>query len=199
MNGSTRTGDASGPARVPVAIDRGSPIPLYHQLTEQLTKAIEDGVLQPGEQFENEVSLAGRLQISRPTVRRAIGILVERGLLDRRQGVGTKVTFSRIRGSNIHPSPQDDLAVDGLTHSTRVLELRHDAHNARAAEALEVVPSTPLTYLERVRFVDGAPIAVLRNWLMPWLFGTPSVSDLETRGLYELLRARGVTLSLIHI
>src|SRR3954463_12830624 len=54
---------------VSVVIDRSSPIPLYHQLAEQLAAAITSGSLQPGDPFENEVALAERLGVSRPTVR----------------------------------------------------------------------------------------------------------------------------------
>ena len=72
-------------------IDRTSPVPLYHQLAQQLTAAIEGGALKPGDAFENELSLAERLDLSRPTVRRAIGEMVARGLLVRRRGIGTTV------------------------------------------------------------------------------------------------------------
>ena len=65
-----------------VVIDRESPVPLYHQLAEQLTAAVDDGRLQPGDPFENEVALATRLSLSRPTVRRAIQKMVDQGLLD---------------------------------------------------------------------------------------------------------------------
>jgi GntR family transcriptional regulator len=67
--------------QIPVLIDRSSPVPLYHQLAEQMARAIDEGKLQPGDPFENEVSVAERLQLSRPTVRRAIQELVDRGLL----------------------------------------------------------------------------------------------------------------------
>ena len=43
---------------IAVTIDRASPVPLYHQLAEQLTAAIESGQLGPGDAFENELALA---------------------------------------------------------------------------------------------------------------------------------------------
>ena len=76
---------------LPVSIDRTSPVPLYHQLAEQLTAAITDGELRPGDPFENEIAMSGRLGLSRPTVRRAISELVGQGLLIRRRGIGTTV------------------------------------------------------------------------------------------------------------
>jgi DNA-binding FadR family transcriptional regulator len=72
-----------GAQQVHVTIDRASPVPLYHQLAEQLTRSITEGQLQPGDPFENEVAVAERLQLSRPTVRRAIQELVDQGLLVR--------------------------------------------------------------------------------------------------------------------
>ena len=73
--------------QIQVSIDRNSPVPLYHQLAEQLAAAVDTGVLKPGDAFENELSLADRLELSRPTVRRAIVELVTRGLLVRRETV----------------------------------------------------------------------------------------------------------------
>ena len=53
--------------------------------------AIRDGELAPGDRFENELALAKRLNLSRPTTRRAIQELVDKGLLVRKRGVGTQV------------------------------------------------------------------------------------------------------------
>ena len=57
---------------IDLRIDRSSPVPLYHQVAEQLRAAITDGRLEPGDPFENEMAMCDRLGLSRPTVRRAI-------------------------------------------------------------------------------------------------------------------------------
>src|SRR5262249_11252618 len=64
-----------------IALDRGSPVPLYYQLARVLEQAIEAGTLPVGERLDNEIALAERLALSRATVRSAIGYLVERGLV----------------------------------------------------------------------------------------------------------------------
>ena len=83
-----------GTQQISVTVDRMSPVPLYHQLSEQLSHAITSGQLQPGDPFENEIAVAERLQVSRPTVRRANQELVDQGLLVRRRGLGTTVALS---------------------------------------------------------------------------------------------------------
>lgn len=68
-----------------LSVDRTSPVPLYFQLSQQLEAAIERGTLTPGSLLGNEIDLAGRLGLSRPTVRQAIQALVDKGLLVRRR------------------------------------------------------------------------------------------------------------------
>ena len=183
--------------QIPLSIDRGSPIPLYHQLSEQLVRAIEDGVLQPGDTFENEVSLAERLDMSRPTVRRSIAELVTRGLLIRRRGVGTTVARAAVHRRNELSSHYEDPAANGQRPTTRVLRMDLRVFNKRAARELQLDSRKPLVYLERLRMVDGSPLALLKNWLPPE-FGAISVAELEFRGLYELLRAHGATPAVAH-
>lgn len=177
--------------RAQLSVDKTSPIPLYHQLAEQLTKGIRDGILQPGDQFENEVSLAQYLDLSRPTVRRSIAVLVDRGLVVRRRGVGTTVAHETVHRRAEFASLHDDLAASGLVPTTRVLKLAFGQHEPRAAHALNLAPATPLVALERLRMANGVPMALLRNWLALPLRDL-SVADLEAGGLYELLRQRAV-------
>lgn len=183
--------------QLPLSIDRGSPVPLYHQLSEQLARAIREGVLLPGETFENEVSLAERLDMSRPTVRRSIGELVTRGLLVRRRGVGTTVAQAAVHRRNELTSLYEELSASGQRPTTRVLCLVPHTFDKRAARELQLDSRTPLVYLERLRLVDGRPFALLKNWLPP-AFSALTPSDLESRGLYEVLRSNGTVPAVAH-
>jgi len=176
---------------LPVRIDRTSPVPLYHQLAEQLTAAVTEGTLQPGDAFENELALAARLGLSRPTVRRAIAELVGQGLLVRRRGIGTTVASQMVHRTAELTSLYDDLARQGLEPRTQVLNLQTGVTDERAAVALGLDPSTPLVALVRLRFAGDAPLAVLRNWLPP-SFSDLTAEQLRNDGLYAVLRQRGV-------
>ena len=82
----------------PVEVDRTSPVPLYFQVASRLQELIENGEIGVGARIENEVDLAERLGVSRPTTRRAIQYLVERGMLVRKRGVGTQVVARDFTG-----------------------------------------------------------------------------------------------------
>jgi GntR family transcriptional regulator len=179
------------PVSLPVQIDRASPVPLYHQLAEQLSAAIDTGTLSPGDAFENELALAERLGLSRPTVRRAIAELVTQGMLVRRRGIGTTVAKQMVHRRAELTSLYEDLARDGRQPRTEVLSLVTDAQDERAAAAFGLPPHTPLVAMVRVRYAGDAPLAVLRNWLPPQ-FADLTREQLQSDGLYALLRARGV-------
>ena len=88
-------------------VDRNSPVPLYFQVAQHLEHLIESGELATGTRLENEIDLADQLGLSRPTMRRAMQYLVDRGLLVRKRGVGTQVVNAKVRRKMPRPMPAD--------------------------------------------------------------------------------------------
>lgn len=183
-------GDASMP---PFQPDRGSPIPLYYQVAAHLEAAIVDGRIAPGTRFENEIQLAQEMGLSRPTMRRAMQHLVDRGLVVRRRGVGTRVVQPKVRRPLELSSLHDDLAAAGQQPGTEVLSLQTVPAAGEVAEELQVEDGTPVVRIERLRTAGEYPIAQMTNYL-PEDVVTFDLGDLERHGLYHLLRRAGVTL-----
>lgn len=84
-----------------ILIDKSSPMPLYHQLCEQIKARIVDGTLPPGAQLDTERRLMDELCLSYPTVTRALRELVQQGYIERKQGKGTFVKARQIRRRQI--------------------------------------------------------------------------------------------------
>lgn len=179
--------------RPAVSVDRSSPVPLYFQVAQQLEAAIRDGRLPPGSRLENEILLADRYGLSRPTIRQAIQHLVDKGLLVRKRGVGTQVVQAQVRRSIELTSLYDDLLASGRSPSTRVLELGTLPADDEVAGKLDIAPGTEVLRLSRLRLTGDEPLALLTNYL-PVDLVTLTAEDLAARGLYELLRAAGVNL-----
>ncbi len=173
-----------------VRIDRDTPVPLYHQLAQQLEAAITNGALGPGDAFENEVAMADRLGLSRPTVRRAIQELVSQGLLLRRRGLGTTVARRQIHRRAELTSLYDDLLREnGSAPSTTVL-IHNIVTDDVAASAMGLPVDTLLLHTVRLRTTGDIVLAVLQNWLPP-AYSDITGAELESDGLYSLLRVRG--------
>lgn len=174
-------------------INRSGPVPLYFQVSQKLQTAIESGAIPVGSRLENEISIAEQLGISRPTIRRAIQELVDKGLLVRRRGIGTQVVQSSVIRPVELTSLYEDMQNAHLEPGTTVLTHQVVPAKTSVAQALSLVPDTPVLLLRRSRSTDGVPFAILENYL-PIEFADISVGDLESRGLYQNLRSRGVTI-----
>ena len=66
-----------------------SDIPLYSQLVNIIKRNITAGTLNPGDQLPSESELCKNFDISRSTVRQAVSMLEDEGLVVRKQGRGT--------------------------------------------------------------------------------------------------------------
>ncbi len=182
------------PTTLQIDLDRSSPVPLYFQVAQVFEKAIMEGVLKPGERFENELALADRLSLSRPTTRRAIQELVDKGLLVRKRGVGTQVVQTPVHRPVELTSLFDDLTRAGQEPSTKVLSYTIDRAPAEIAEQLNLATDTEVVTMRRLRTSGGQPLAVMTNYLPIAL--APDPEELERAGLYQALRSRGVHIRL---
>jgi DNA-binding GntR family transcriptional regulator len=171
-------------------VDRSSPVPLYFQVATHLEQLIETNVIPVGTRFENEVDLAERLGVSRPTMRRAMQYLVERDVVVRRRGVGTQVVQPVVRRAREPSSLYDDLAKAGRAPSTVVRRFVSLPASPAIAEQLRVTEGDDIYHIERIRYADGEPLAILVN-AIPCSVATLQREDLETHGLYDQLRAAG--------
>ena len=174
-------------------IDRTSPVPLYFQVAQALEAAVESGELPHGTRLENEIALADQLGLSRPTMRRAIQYLVDKGLLVRKREVGTQVVQTRVKRSIELTSLYDDLAKARQRPRTKVLRNEVEAATDQIALALGVPAGVPVIVLERLRYANDEPIALLRNYLPTDLVSFRNEA-LEEHGLYQLLRQTGIQL-----
>lgn len=174
------------------ALDRTSPVPLYFQVAKVLEDAIVGGQLPPGSELDNEIRLADALGLSRPTMRQAMEYLVDRGLIVRRRGIGTRVVQPKVRRSLELTSLYEDLSESGQKPTTEVLSNTVEDASPRVAEALGLVEGTPVVCLVRRRTAGDLPIAKMTNYLPGRIEVT--TEELERGGLYQLIRAAGVTL-----
>ena len=174
-------------------LDRTGPVPLYFQVSSALEAAIRSGDIPPGARLENEIAISQRLGLSRPTVRRAIQELVDKGLLVRRRGIGTQVVQGQVTRQVELTSLYEDLKNSQHEPATRVLQHEMRPAEGGVAAQLGVPVGSDVVYLRRQRLTDGVTVALLENYLPPE-FGDITTELLETRGLYQILRARGVTI-----
>jgi len=174
-----------------LTLDRGSPVPLYYQVAQELQRLITAGDLAPGARLDAEIDLADQLGVSRPTMRRAIQYLVERGLVVRKRGVGTQVVRAQVSRPLDLTSLHDDLARSGRSPTTTVLGVEPGDADEQVAAELDLAVGDPVVCVRRMRSAEGEPLALMTNYL-PAGLAPLDEQVLSSRGLYDVLRSAGV-------
>lgn len=181
---------ASGWPRSRRTIDRASPLPYYHQLKEILREQVTSGELVPGDRLDGEHTLCQRYGVSRTVVRQALSDLHRENVFDRQKGRGTFVAHERTSQSLVQSlnGLHDDIRSMGRTLRSEVRSLAVEPADADVAARLELPRETPVTAIERLRFVDGEPWVYTISHV-PVHYAPDLVQhDLREDSLYRLLR-----------
>jgi GntR family transcriptional regulator len=165
--------------------------PLYRQLVEELRADVAKRAV--GDRIDGEPKLAQRFGVSRFTVARAIEILVEEGLVRRRQGLGSFVAPpSLVRAPSYLASFTEAVEAQGRTASHGLLSFG----SADGREGLPYPEDAALIGMDRLRIVDGVAAAIHRSVIdkkVEDCIGlTRSVATAPGFSLYRLFDRRGL-------
>jgi len=170
--------------------DHDSSAPKYHVIAKAIQRAIEEGQIPPRAFLGNEIDIGKGLAISRPTLRKAIGILTDRGLIVRRRGSGSVVIGAAIRRNVALTSLFADLAATGGEPTTKVLSIETVVPDDELGAIFSLQPQQTLTFIRRLRFRKKMPLAIMENYInIPE--GELEISELESSSLYRILSMRG--------
>jgi GntR family transcriptional regulator len=189
------TSPETGPIpTVPRSLDRASAFPLHSQLASLLSGDIRDGIYPTGSSLPSEAELQDTFGVARSVVRQALASLTIMGLIERVKGSGSTVTSSttyhRLAQSQLGLAAQ--LTGAGSTTTTAVVSFAH-----QSAPIVEFdTDATGTLMLERVRAVNGTPIAFIRTWLPLPLCDSLNAAELVNASLHETMQhAYGTTFS----
>ncbi|MCC0809272.1 phosphonate metabolism transcriptional regulator PhnF [Methylobacterium sp. W2] len=148
------------------ALQRGGGLAAWRQIADALAGEIRSGALARGAQLPAESALAARFGVNRHTVRRALGVLAEDGLVRTTQGKGSFVE----QGPIPYPIGPRTRFSEIVTRTGReawgdLIAAATVPADAGWAEALGIAPGAPILELHTVHRADGAPISTARTCL----------------------------------
>lgn len=165
-----------------------SSLPLYKRLKTAIEEAIRSNTLKAGAILPGERVIAETLALSRVTVRKALSLLEEEGLLNRRHGFKTEVGSRVEKSLSTLTSFSEDIRARGLVPGCLWLSKHISRPSPTEMMALGIAGNANIVRMKRVRTADGAPIAVETSAVPVRFLPSP---DLVTDSLYEALDARG--------
>jgi GntR family transcriptional regulator len=168
---------------------KSRPRPMYRFIAKELKADIISGVYADGAPFPSEADLQNAYDVSRVTVRSALKLLEQEGLIKRRQGSGTVVS-----GRAIHKSLDTllDFHREATQHlrnpRSQVLSLIERPSRAQERLILGLQSSENLIELKRLRFLDEDPVVLQTTCLPRDLMQGVEADDLNNRSLYDYLK-----------
>ena len=171
-------------------IDKSNPIPLYIQLANYLESMIKSGSFTVGSLLPPEGVLSKEAEVNRNTVRHAIELLMQKGLVEKRKGVGTMVK----RKSPLYPvhklnrmtSFVDDFEIDNVEIEDVILSKEKIPASEELAKTLDLSPGGPVVKIERVRIADKIPLVLEIQYYSFNRFR--KLLDMDIKGsMYEIL------------
>ena len=162
--------------------------PLYVQLMEELETSIRNGVYKPGDKIMTEAEMAKEYGVSLITVRKAVGSLMEKGLVVRKQGKGTFVTKPKYsRNMKKLQSFTEMCEQMGVKPGAQVLENRLIMADKKVADRLGIEPGSNVVYISRLRLADGEPVQVEKSYF-PLKYAFLLEEDLNNGSMFECLK-----------
>lgn len=170
------------------AIDRSSDTPLYAQVAQWLRDDIRNRGLDAGSVLPSEAQLGERFGVARSVVRQALASLVTEGAIVRQAGRAPVVAPTREHHRLVQRSTGmfDQFARSGVRLRTCVLAFQPQQPPAAVAAFFG---TDQLLLLERLRYVDDAPLALVHTWLPAHLASVLSGVDLTDASLHGMLQA----------
>lgn len=164
--------------------------PKYQELRQLLRDEL--ATLLPHDPLPSERELMSTYGVSRMTVRQALQLLSEDGLVYRVHGSGTFVADPTTVVKSLRlTSFSEDITARRMTPGSRLLLQEQLEADAEIAHDLRLTPGDPVLHLERLRTADGLPMCLENVWLPASLF--PGLGEGFTGdSLYKALDEAGV-------
>lgn len=174
-------------------LKKGSSVPLYKQLFQVIEEQISEGVLKEGQQLMTEAELSAEYGVSRITVRKALELLAEEGILVKRQGVGAFVAEKKIhrRIEGIMGFTQN-CAAEGKQAGAVLIAAELVEPTVMDMENLQIKSNEKVIRIVRLRLSDNVPV-ILEEVRFSQRFAFLMGQDLTT-SIYQMLADQGYIL-----
>ncbi|HSC68742.1 MAG TPA: GntR family transcriptional regulator [Cellvibrio sp.] len=165
-----------------------APVPLYNQLKELLRTQILDGTYPSESRMPSESELGEAFQVSRITVRQALGDLQKEGLIFKIPGKGTFVAKPKaFQNVSTLQGLAESMAQLGYDVINQLHSVKFINANARIAERLQMDKSEIVTEIKRVRLINREPVSLEISYLPKDLGEKLQKADLITRDIFLIL------------
>lgn len=142
--------------------------PKAQLIAQEVRRRIVEREWRQGDRIPDEAVLAVEYGAARATVNKALQMLADEGLLDRKRRAGTRVTVNPVRKATLTiPIAREQIERAGQSYSHRLIAQARVPAPGLVATAMEIPPGQPLIHLRAVHYGDGQPYQFEDRWIDP--------------------------------
>ena len=173
-------------------VDKSSQVPLYTQLADIIKEMINNKELQEGHYLMSERDICKIQNISRMTVNKAIISLVNDGILERRQGKGTFVSYKKQNLTYAKMQGFTEIAKNkNLNVKNKILKFELKTPSNKVKEYLQLEDIDSLVFqIERIRFIDDEPTILEKIYIPEYMCPALSEDLVSNNSIYKLYREK---------
>jgi GntR family transcriptional regulator len=174
-------------------VDSTSPIPIYHQIREQLRKQITRGHLKPGDPLPTEMEICSECGISRMTARQALVQLANDGLVVRQRGRGTFVATPKAVLPDVQGMGMSYTAImgqAGMSAGARILSQEVLPVPDEVAASLKINAGEKVVRIVRMRLASNEVMSLETSYYPYNRFPELANANLTNASVYQFLEDR---------
>lgn len=153
---------------------------IYQNVINLLKNRLNSSIYNIGDLLPSEKELAELYDVSRNTLRKALKILEEEGLIERRHGSGTYLRNKQFQASVTHLDSFTEIAKnEGKTPTSLILKFELQMASEEVANNLKVNHGEPVYFARRLRFIDNIAMQVEETWLSASRFPDLTIAHMK--------------------
>ena len=171
-------------------LDKKSKVPYYYQIYNYLLRKIKNNELSEGKRFPNELVLCNIFNVSRTSIRGALGELERDGYITRGRGQGTFILKNSVESSALQKisSIVDELKEKGINIETKILEQKKITADEIVRSKLQIDKKIKVLFIKRLMLADGEPLYVTNAYFPNDIFRNIKQSYLVNLSFTKLVQ-----------
>lgn len=151
-------------------------------IAKEVRRRIVEGEWRQGVRIPDEADLAVEFDAARSTVNKALQLLADDGLLDRRRRAGTRVAVDPVRKATFTISiVREQVEHAGMAYSHRVVAQRESLLPDEIAARIGLPKGEILVHMRAIHYADGQPFQLEDRWINPR--AAPGLAGVDFRQL----------------
>ncbi|HGH3372464.1 GntR family transcriptional regulator [Kluyvera ascorbata] len=153
---------------------------VYQNIINLLKNRLNSAIYNIGDLLPSEKELAELYDVSRNTLRKALKVLEEEGMIERRHGSGTYLRNKHFQASVTHLDSFTEIAKnEGKTPTSQILKFELQTASDEIANNLQVTLGEPVYYAKRLRLIDNIAMQVEETWLSASRFPDLTIAHMK--------------------